>query len=128
MLTPVSLGFCQSFNSWAEQSIGAQTHRADSTNRGDVFIGGERECGTGEGQRLQDREYTPLISQKESWLARQFALKQVNRLLIQTPLSPLIKDSYWRWPQRDLVGDAIDFLMRVLGLSFHDAMRQITSL
>jgi hypothetical protein len=37
----------------------------------------------------------------------------------------LVKDSYWRWPQRDLAGNAIDFFMRVLGLSFHDAMRQI---
>jgi hypothetical protein len=38
----------------------------------------------------------------------------------------IVKDSYWRWPQRDLAGNAIDFFMRVLGLSFHDAMRQIT--
>ena len=38
----------------------------------------------------------------------------------------LLKDSYWRWPQRDLAGNAIDFYMKVLGLSFHDAMRQIT--
>jgi len=39
----------------------------------------------------------------------------------------IVKDSYWRWPQRDLAGNAIDFLVRVLGLSFHDAMRQITT-
>lgn len=38
----------------------------------------------------------------------------------------LVKDSYWRWPERNLAGNAIDFFMRVLGLSFHDAMRQIT--
>ena len=37
----------------------------------------------------------------------------------------LVKDSYWRWPGRDLAGNAIDFFMQVLGLSFHDAMRQI---
>jgi len=37
----------------------------------------------------------------------------------------LVKNSYWRWPQRDLAGNAIDFFVRVLGLSFHDAMRQI---
>lgn len=36
-----------------------------------------------------------------------------------------VKDSYWRWPERNLAGNAIDFFMRVLGLSFHDAMRQI---
>ncbi len=38
----------------------------------------------------------------------------------------IVKDSYWRWPERDLAGNAIDFFMHVLGLSFHDAMRQIT--
>jgi hypothetical protein len=36
------------------------------------------------------------------------------------------KDSYWRWPERHLAGNAIDFFMRVLGMSFHDAMRQLT--
>jgi hypothetical protein len=38
----------------------------------------------------------------------------------------IVKDSYWRWPERDLAGNAIDFFMRVLGLTFHEAMRQIT--
>ena len=37
----------------------------------------------------------------------------------------LLKDSYWRWPERNLAGNAIDFFMRVLGLTFHEAMRQI---
>lgn len=40
----------------------------------------------------------------------------------------LVKDSYWRWPEHDLAGNAIDFFVKVLGLSFHDAMRQITGL
>jgi hypothetical protein len=38
----------------------------------------------------------------------------------------LLKDSHWRWPQRNLAGNAIDFHLQVLGLSFYDAMRQIT--
>ena len=38
----------------------------------------------------------------------------------------IVKDSYWRWPERNLAGNAIDFHILVLGLSFHDAMRQIT--
>jgi hypothetical protein len=38
----------------------------------------------------------------------------------------IVKDSYWRWPERDLAGNAIDFHVQVLGLTFHDAMRQIT--
>ncbi len=37
----------------------------------------------------------------------------------------IVKDSYWRWPERNLAGNAIDFFVQVLGLSFHDAMRQI---
>jgi hypothetical protein len=39
----------------------------------------------------------------------------------------LVKDSYWRWPERSLAGNAIDFFVQVLGLSFSDAMRQITT-
>lgn len=37
----------------------------------------------------------------------------------------IVKDSYWRWPERNLAGNAIDFSVKVLGLSFHDAMREI---
>jgi hypothetical protein len=40
----------------------------------------------------------------------------------------MIKDSYWRWPERNLAGNAIDFHVQVLGLSFHDALRQITGI
>ena len=59
----------------------------------------------------------------------------------------IVKDSYWRWtreidrrshtsadgqgisrvwPEHNQAGNAIDFFMRVLGLSFHESMRQIT--
>jgi hypothetical protein len=38
----------------------------------------------------------------------------------------IVKDSYWRWPDRNLAGNAIDFHVQVLGMSFHDAMRHIT--
>jgi len=37
----------------------------------------------------------------------------------------IVKESYWRWPEHNLAGNAIDFFTRVLGLTFHDAMRQI---
>jgi len=40
----------------------------------------------------------------------------------------LIKASYWRWPQHELAGNTIDFFVKVLGLSFNEAMRQITGL
>jgi hypothetical protein len=39
---------------------------------------------------------------------------------------PIVKGSYWRLPERNLAGNAIDFQIQVLGPSFHDAMRQIT--
>jgi hypothetical protein len=38
----------------------------------------------------------------------------------------ILKDSYWRWPERDLAGNTIDFFVQVLGMSFHDSMRAIT--
>lgn len=38
----------------------------------------------------------------------------------------ILKDCYWRWPERHLAGNAIDFHVQVLGLSFHAAMRHIT--
>jgi hypothetical protein len=31
----------------------------------------------------------------------------------------IAKDSYWRWPERNLAGNAIDFHVQALGLSFH---------
>ncbi len=37
----------------------------------------------------------------------------------------VLKDSYWRWPERNQAGNAIDFCVQVLGLSFHDAMRAL---
>jgi hypothetical protein len=40
----------------------------------------------------------------------------------------IVKDSYWRWPQRDLAGNAIDFHVQVLGLSFRQAMHDITAI
>ena len=39
----------------------------------------------------------------------------------------ILKDSYWRWPERNLAGNAIDFHVQVLGMSFHDAMRHLTA-
>lgn len=40
----------------------------------------------------------------------------------------ILKDSYWRWPERNLAGNTIDLFTQVLGMSFHDAMRAITAL
>jgi hypothetical protein len=39
----------------------------------------------------------------------------------------VVKDSYWRWPERDLGGNTIDFFVKVLGMSFHNAMKAIAA-
>ena len=64
----------------------------------------------------------PLLQKRALQLVEQAA---GNYLLPAFP-GLILKDSYWRWPQRNLAGNAIDFFVQVLGLSFHDAMRQIT--
>lgn len=38
----------------------------------------------------------------------------------------IVKAGYWRWPERNLSGHAIDFLVQVVGVSFHEAMRELT--
>ena len=38
----------------------------------------------------------------------------------------IVKDSYWRWPEHGLAGNAIDFFVQVLRFSFHDAMTELT--
>jgi hypothetical protein len=64
----------------------------------------------------------PLL-QKRGW---QLLPREAGNFILPAYPGLILKDSYWRWPQRHLEGNAIDFFMRVLGLSFHDAMRQIT--
>jgi hypothetical protein len=38
----------------------------------------------------------------------------------------VLKDSYWRWPERQLGGNTIDFYILVFGYSFNESMHQIT--
>jgi hypothetical protein len=38
----------------------------------------------------------------------------------------VLKASYWRWPDRDMAGNAIDFYVKVLGASFHDVMKELS--
>ena len=49
-----------------------------------------------------------------------------GNFLVATYPGLIVKDSYWRWPERNLGGNSIDFFVQVLGLSFHDAMKAIT--
>jgi len=65
----------------------------------------------------------PLLQQR----GLQLVAREAGNSILPAYPGLIVKDSYWRWPERDLAGNAIDFFMRVLGHSFHDAMRQITS-
>ena len=56
-------------------------------------------------------------------LLQRRGLQLVERAAGNFELAPynglLLKDSYWRWPERNLAGNAIDFFVQVLGLSFN---------
>ena len=54
-------------------------------------------------------------------------LEAGNLTLPQTHSGLLLKDNYWRWPERQLAGNTIDFFTQILGLTFHDAMLNITA-
>jgi hypothetical protein len=58
----------------------------------------------------------------------QLVAREADNFTLPSYQGLIVKESYWRWPERNLGGNAIDFCVQVLGLSFHDAMRLITSL
>jgi hypothetical protein len=64
----------------------------------------------------------PLLQQR----GLQLVAREAGNFILPAFPGLIVKDSYWRWPERNLAGNAIDFHVQVLGLSFHDAMRQIT--
>jgi hypothetical protein len=64
----------------------------------------------------------PLLQKRSLQLVQQ----EAGNFLLPAFPGLIVKDSYWRWPQRNLAGNAIDFFVQVLGTNFHDAMRQIT--
>ena len=56
----------------------------------------------------------------------QLIAREADNFMLPAYPGLIVKDGYWRWPERNLAGNAIDFHLQVLGLSFHDTMRQIT--
>lgn len=77
-------------------------------------------------EQIRDARKAPLLPLLQK-RALSFVEKEAGNF--QSPAFPglILKDSYWRWPERQLAGNTIDFFVQVLGLSFNDAMRQITS-
>lgn len=37
----------------------------------------------------------------------------------------IVKDSYWRWAERGIAGNTIDFFTKVVGITFQNTMRII---
>ena len=75
-------------------------------------------------EQIRDAGLAPLVPLLQKRGLQLVALEMGNFPLPAYP-GLIVKESYWRWPERNLVGNAIDFCVQVLGLSFHDAMRQI---
>ena len=76
-------------------------------------------------EQIRDARLAPLVPLLEK---RGHKLVETGGGNCLVPAFPglIVKDSYWRWPDRNLSGNAIDFLVQVLGLSFHEAMRELT--
>ena len=65
--------------------------------------------------------YVPLLQRR----GLQLVQRPADNLELAAYKGLLLKDSYWRWPERNLAANAIDFFVQVLGLSFHDAMASV---
>lgn len=76
-------------------------------------------------QQIRQARLAPLVGLLQQ-RGLQLVPREAGNFILPAYPGLIIKDSYWRWPERNLTGNAIDFFMRVLGLSFHDAMCQIT--
>jgi hypothetical protein len=52
-------------------------------------------------------------------------LKNGNTLVEDYPVL-VVKQHFWTWPDKNMAGNAIDFFVKVLHLSFNQAMEIIT--
>ena len=61
--------------------------------------------------------------------ARGLPLRELEADNFESTTHPglLLKEHYWRWPERGQAGNTIDFFVQILGMSFDQAMRQITA-
>ena len=75
-------------------------------------------------EQIRSARLTPLPPLLQQQRLELIAREADNFVLPAYP-GLIVKESYWRWPQRGLAGNTIDFFVQVLGLSFHDAMRRI---
>jgi len=76
-------------------------------------------------EQIRAARLAPLVPLLEK-RGLQLIVREADNYTLPAYPGLIVKDSYWRWPERNLAGNAIDFHVQVLGRSFHDAMRQIT--
>ena len=69
---------------------------------------------------------TPLKPVLERLGYRLHPIANDNYVVLGFSQDIVVKDHYWVCADTGDAGNAIDFFVQVLGLSFHDAMRQIT--
>jgi len=77
-------------------------------------------------EQIRAARIAPLVPLLEK-RGLQIIAREADNFILPAYPGLIVKDSYWRWPERNLAGNAIDFHVQVLGMSFHDAMRQITN-
>ena len=77
------------------------------------------------GEQIRAARLTSLVPLLEK-RGIQLIVREAGNFILPAYPGLIIKDGYWRWPERNLAGNAIDFHVQVLRLSFHEAMRQIT--
>lgn len=77
-------------------------------------------------EQIREARLAPLIPLLQK-RGLQLVARDAGNYILPSYQGLIVKDSYWRWPDRNISGNAIDFHTKVLGLSFHDAMRQICS-
>jgi len=76
-------------------------------------------------EQIRAARLAPLVPRLQQ-RGLQLVEQEAGNFLLPAYPGLIVKDSYWRWPERNRAGNAIDFFVQVLGLTFHDAMRQIT--
>ena len=76
-------------------------------------------------EQIRDARITPIAPLLEKRRLHLIETGGGNHTVREYP-GLIIKDGYWRWPERDLGGNAIDLCLQVLRLGFNDAMLELT--
>ena len=62
-------------------------------------------------QQIRDARLSPLVGLQQRGL--QLVARDAGNFILPAYPGLIVKASYWRWPERNLAGNAIDFFMRV---------------